>query len=70
MSEAWSGIISVALAITGIAIIAVILSKNSNTQGVIGAATQGFAADIGAAVSPITGGSMGGFNNLQSPTFF
>lgn len=65
MSEAWSGIISVALAITGIAIIAVILSQKSNTVGVIGAATKGFAADISAAVSPITGGG-----GLSSPTYY
>lgn len=70
MNDAWQGIISVALAIVGIAIIAVIVSKQANTSQVIQAATQGFAADIGAAVSPVTGGSGGYGGGLQSPTFF
>lgn len=55
MNEAWQGIISVALAIVGIAIVAVLVSKNAQTTQVIGAATGGFAQDISAAVSPVTG---------------
>lgn len=55
MNEMWSGIITVATAIVGIAILAVIVSKQANTVGVISSAAQGFAADIEAAVSPVTG---------------
>lgn len=66
MSDAWSGIISVALAIVGIAIIAVLVSKQANTPQVIQAATRGFASDIGAAVSPVTGGA----TSLSAPTMF
>lgn len=60
MNDAISGIISVALAITGIAIIAVLVSKNAQTPQVVQAFSQGFAADIAAAVSPVTGGGVGG----------
>ena len=57
MNEAWQGIISVALAIVGIAIVATLVSKNAQTPQVIQAASQGFASDISAAVSPVTGQS-------------
>lgn len=49
-------ITTIALAIVGLAILAVLVSKNANTSGVIGAAAGGLAQDIGAAVSPVTGG--------------
>jgi PRD1 phage membrane DNA delivery len=53
---------TVAVAIVGIAIIAVLVGQQARTTQVIGAAGQAFAQDIGAAVSPVTGG--GGFNGL------
>lgn len=59
MDQMWSSVVTVASAIVGLAIIAVIVSNNAQTANVIGAATGGFAQDIGAAVSPVTGG--GGF---------
>lgn len=46
----------VVIAIIGVATLAVILSKNSNTTSVIGAAAQGFSQSLAAALSPITGG--------------
>lgn len=52
---------TIALAIVGIAILAVLVSKNAQTPQVIKAASAGFAQDIGAAVSPVTGGGMSGF---------
>ena len=55
MSEAWQGIVSIALAIVGIAIVATLVSKNAQTPQVLRAASQGFAYDISAAVSPVTG---------------
>lgn len=57
------GIVTIAVAIVGIAILAVLVSKNAQTPAVIKAATGGFAQDIGAAVSPVTGGlgATGGF---------
>jgi hypothetical protein len=67
MNDVWSGIVSVALAIVGIAIIAVIVSKQANTAQVIQAATAGFGTDITAAVSPVTGGTGA---NLSMPTIY
>lgn len=61
MNELWSGVITIATAIVGLAIVAVIVSNNAQTGSVIGAATGGFAQDIGAAVSPLSGG--GSFGN-------
>jgi hypothetical protein len=50
-------ILVVALAIVGVATLAVILSKNSNTTGVISAAGSGFSQALSAALSPIAGNS-------------
>jgi hypothetical protein len=66
MNEMWSSVVTIATAIVGIAILAVIVSKNANTSGVLQAATQGFATDIQAAVSPVTGGSTGNLGNTSS----
>lgn len=57
----------IAIAIVGVAILAVILSKQSNTSSVVAAASQGFSQALGAALSPVTGqssalGSFGSFH--------
>jgi hypothetical protein len=54
-NQLFSSVVTVAVAITGVAIIAVIVSKNANTSGVISAATSGFAQDLQAATSPVSG---------------
>lgn len=54
-----SGVVTIATAVVGIAIIAVLVSKNAQTGSVISSATSGFANDISAAVSPVSGGSFG-----------
>lgn len=51
---------TVAVAIVGIAIIAVLVSGQAKTGSIISAGATGFAQDIQAAVSPVTGG--GTFN--------
>jgi hypothetical protein len=53
-------IVTIATAIIGVAIIAVIVSKQANTAGVLSSAGQAFAQDLSAAVSPVTGGGFGG----------
>lgn len=58
--QLFSSIVTIATAIVGVAILAVLVSKNADTAKVIQAATQGFAADLGAAVSPVSGGFSGG----------
>lgn len=59
MDHFWTSIVTVATGIIGIAIIAVLVSKNANTSGVISSAAGGFAQDLEAAVSPVTGGGNG-----------
>jgi len=55
--ELLTSLVTVATAIIGVAILAVLVSKNSNTTGVINSFAGGFAQDLAAAVSPITGGN-------------
>lgn len=50
---------AIVLAIIGVATLAVIVSKNANTTGVIGAASSAFTAGLGVALSPITSSSSG-----------
>ena len=52
-----TSIVTVITAIIGVAILAVLVSKNSNTTGVINAGASGFATDLRAALSPVSGGS-------------
>jgi hypothetical protein len=60
-NELISSVVTVATAIVGLALIAVLVSKNANTSGVIQAGGSAFASDLSAAVSPVTGSS--GFGN-------
>jgi uncharacterized membrane protein len=56
-----TSIVTVITAIIGVAILAVLVSKQSNTSGVLNAAARGLSTDLSAALSPITGGG-GAFN--------
>lgn len=56
-SDIWSGVITIAVAIVGVATLSVIVSKQANTAGVISAAGQSFSGALTAAVSPVTGGT-------------
>lgn len=47
----------VLMAIIGVATIAVIVSKNANTTGVLSAAGSGFSKALAAALSPVSGNS-------------
>jgi hypothetical protein len=74
VNDMWQGVVTIATAIVGIAILAVIVSNRSNTQGVITSATGGFAQDILAAVSPVTGGgstigSLTNFGGLSNQAY-
>ena len=66
MGHVGEQITAILTAIVGVAIVAVILSRNSNTAQVISSAAGGFSEALGVAVSPITGsggtfGPMTGF---------
>jgi hypothetical protein len=56
MDEVFKDITSVAMAIIGVAILSVMVSRNNNTVGVIGATSQGF----GNVLSVAMGGSSNG----------
>jgi hypothetical protein len=53
----WTGLVSIALGILGVATLAVILSPKASTASVIGAGGTAFANDINAATGPVTGSS-------------
>jgi hypothetical protein len=55
MKEFYTPIVSIATAIIGVAIVAVIVSNNSNTANVIKAAGTAFGDVLKVAVSPVTG---------------
>lgn len=52
-----SSAVTVATAIVGLAIIAVLVSKNANTSGVISAGGNAFSTSLLAAEAPVTGQS-------------
>lgn len=57
MSNAMEQVVTVAVAIVGVAILAVVVSRNSDTANVIKSAGNAFSSSLAVAVSPITGGS-------------
>jgi PRD1 phage membrane DNA delivery len=63
MSETlMTSIVTVALAIVGVAIIAVLVSRNANTANVISAGSQGLSSGLLSALSPVTGVGTGSFS--------
>ncbi len=56
-----TSVVTVLTAIVGVAIIAVLVSKNANTSGVISAGGGAFSQALSAATAPVTGS--GGFQN-------
>lgn len=60
MDHLVNGAVSIALAIVGVALLAVLVSRQANTTGVIGASGNAFAKSLGAATAPLFGSSMGG----------
>lgn len=57
MSNIGDKVTVVVMAIIGLAVLAVILSKNANTSNVISAAGSGFNSLLAAAISPVAGNS-------------
>lgn len=60
-----ASVVTVATAIVGLAIIAVLVSKQANTSQVITSGGSAFSQALTAAVSPITGG--GGLSGFSAP---
>jgi cephalosporin-C deacetylase-like acetyl esterase len=57
MNRVGEEIATIAVAIVGVAILAVLVSKKADTANVIGAAGKAFGGALGVAVSPVTGGA-------------
>jgi len=72
MNEITNAVVTIATAIVGVAILAVLVSQRSNTAGVLSAGGGAFAQMLSAATAPVTGnsgttalpfGGVGGFSN-------
>lgn len=61
MNQITETVVTIATAIVGVAILALLVSRRSNTAGVIQAAASGFGNALAVATSPVTGVS-GGYN--------
>ena len=58
MNSIIESVSTIALAVVGLAIVAVLVSRRANTAGVIQAAASGLANNIGVAQSPVTGANI------------
>lgn len=69
-------VVTIATAIIGVAIVAVLVSRNSNTANVISAAGAAFSGALGVAVSPVTGFTAGAqptlspMNSFMQPAYY
>lgn len=69
MTEFWNSVVTILIAIIGIAALALIVSRQSNTTGVLTAGSQAFSGALATALSPVTGASSGGLGGgLTNPT--
>jgi hypothetical protein len=66
MNDAAHNIVAIVVAIVGVAVIAVIVSKNANTTGVIQASASGLGNDLLAAEAPVL--SQAPTGNLSYPS--
>lgn len=72
MDNLLNGVVSVAIAIVGVALLAVLVSKNAQTPQVISAAGTAFSGGLAAATGPVTGLGIGGSigNESYGPGYF
>ncbi len=66
MNNITESVVTILTAIIGVAILAVLVSRNSNTSGVLSSAGDAFSNVLGVAVSPVTGNSFGGGFSLPN----
>ncbi len=77
MNDITQAIVTILTAIVGVALLAVLVSRNSNTSQVIGATGSAFAQSLGAATAPVTGasssfggtGGYGALTNFSLPSY-
>lgn len=60
MDHLLNGVVSIAVAVVGVALLAVLVSRNAQTPQVISASGGAFANALRAATGPVTGGFGGG----------
>jgi hypothetical protein len=66
MDQFWTSVVTITVAIVGLATVAVLVSRNAQTPEVISSAAGGFAQDLAAAVAPVTGSTLlGGFTGFS-----
>jgi hypothetical protein len=81
MNQFWESIVTIATAITGVGIVALIVSRKSQTPAVIQSAGSAFSNALGVAESPVTGtnyhldlsypsSSAFGMPTLNAPSYF
>lgn len=56
MNQLTEALVTIGTAIVGVAILAVLVSRNAQTPSVLSAAGKAFATALGAATAPVTGG--------------
>lgn len=69
MNSAVEPIVTIAVAIVGVAILSVLVSQKSNTAGVLGAFGSMFSNMLSAATAPVTGSATAPVNSVASNTF-
>lgn len=69
MNNTISSVVTIATAIIGLAILAVLVSRSANTAGVIQSAASGLATDISAATAPVTGSGFTGIAPFSTSMF-
>lgn len=57
MNAFWEGLVTIVLAIVGLAVVSVLVSNKANTTGVIQSWFSGINNGIGVAEAPVTGNS-------------
>jgi hypothetical protein len=70
MSELTHSFTAIALAIVGVAILAVLVSKNANTSGVLSSAGNAFGSALAAAEGPVTGQAFHVGNEFTGPGYY
>lgn len=71
MSELTHSLTAIAMAIVGVAILAILVSRNANTSGVLGAAGSAFSGALSAAEAPVTGATSFHVGNVDTgPGFY
>lgn len=72
MNNITESVVTIAVAIVGLASLAVLVSRNARTSEIIDSGGNAFSRALGVAVSPVTGGGgfgNGGFNQVNSRVF-